>query len=401
MHILHIVASISPESGGPAELIRLLIRHAPPTDSAEVVTLDDPTAPYLRDFDFPIHALGTTPNRWYSPRLIPWLRANRHRFDAALIHGLWQYPGLAARLALKGHIPYAVFPHGMLDPWFKRDHLKHLKKQLYWLLAENWILRSAHRVLFTTQRERDLAAKTFWPSRWTAAVTPLGTEPPPPDFPFRSAAEEPASLPGTATSASTTDALAVFYQRCPGLKDKRFLLFVGRIDAKKGPDLLLRAFVDVCKHQYDLSLLMAGPSDLEYRRQLEIETFSFSTEGRIHWPGLLTGPAKWGALAACDAFILPSHQENFGIAVVEALASGKPVLISDQVNIAPEILADNCGLVEPDTLEGTRRLLQRWLALSPEEKTAMGERARTTFATRYDMRYNTAAILNIFKSKAN
>jgi glycosyltransferase involved in cell wall biosynthesis len=377
MRLLHIVASISPDSGGPTELIRLLIRNAPPTDTAEVVTLDDPSAPFLHDFYFPIHALGTTPKRWYSPRLLSWLRANRHRFDAALIHGLWQYPGLAARLTLKGHIPYAVFPHGMLDPYFKRDRLKHLKKQLYWLLAESWILRSAHRVLFTTSRERDLAANTFWPSSWNATITPLGTEPPP---------------------ADTATLLAAFHQRCPELKDKRFLLYLGRIDPKKGCDLLIRAFASL--NDPNLNLLIAGPDPNHWHHDL-MQSVTPEQADRIHLPGLLTGPAKWGALAACDAFILPSHQENFGIAVVEALASGKPVLISNQVNIAPEIEADHCGFVEPDTLEGTRRLLQRWLALTTEEKTAMGHRALTTFATRYDMRHNTAAILNIFQSETN
>ena len=77
---------------------------------------------------------------------------------------------------------------------------------------------------------------------------------------------------------------------------------------------------------------------------------------RVHWPGMLKGDAKWGAFAVSDAFVLPSHQENFGIAVAEALACGRPVLISDQVNIAPEIEADGCGIVEHDTLEGHHRL---------------------------------------------
>ena len=112
---------------------------------------------------------------------------------------------------------------------------------------------------------------------------------------------------------------------------------------------------------------------------------------------MLKGDAKWGAFAICDAFVLPSHQENFGIAVAEALACGRPVLISDQVNIAPEIAADGCGLVEPDTLEGTTRLLERWLALRPDEREAMRKQALATFAKRYDMRRNCALILRTFE----
>jgi len=114
---------------------------------------------------------------------------------------------------------------------------------------------------------------------------------------------------------------------------------------------------------------------------------------RVHWPGMLKGNAKWGAFAISDAFVLPSHQENFGIAVAEALACGLPVLISDQVNIAPEIEADGCGLVEHDTLEGTINLLERWLALNPDERESMRQQTKLTFAKRYDMRKNSPLIL--------
>jgi glycosyltransferase involved in cell wall biosynthesis len=112
---------------------------------------------------------------------------------------------------------------------------------------------------------------------------------------------------------------------------------------------------------------------------------------------MLKGAAKWGAFFACEAFILPSHQENFGIAVVEALACGKPVLLSNQINIAADIQADGCGLVEGDTLDGTRNLLTRWAALSPEERAAMSSQALRTFAERYDMRLNSEIILRVFK----
>jgi len=141
---------------------------------------------------------------------------------------------------------------------------------------------------------------------------------------------------------------------------------------------------------------MAGPSAGTFTDNLRSLADASAFADRIHWPGMLLGDAKWGAFAACDAFCLPSHQENFGIAVVEALASGKPVLISDQVNIAPDILADGCGFVAPDTLEGTQRTLAEWLKSTEAQRSAMSQQARNAFATRYDMRRNTAAVLRVF-----
>jgi glycosyltransferase involved in cell wall biosynthesis len=103
----------------------------------------------------------------------------------------------------------------------------------------------------------------------------------------------------------------------------------------------------------------------------------------IIWPGMLTGDAKWGALYRAKAFVLPSHQENFGIAVVEALACVTPVLISNQVNIWQEIEADRAGLVANDTLEGTQQLFQKWDNLSPLEKKAMTQAAKDSYSNRF------------------
>jgi len=392
MRILHIVGTISPAAGGPTEVIRMLVRYAPPGDSAELVTLDDPDAPFLAELDFPVRALGSSKPgskkmAWYSPKLIPWLKENRHRFDGIIVHGLWEFTGLAVSLA-HGRTPYVVFPHGMLDPYFKRRHpAKHLKKWLYWLLAEYWTLRRATRVLFTTETERTLAAHSFWLHRWNPLVVALGTEPPPTDTPRL---------------------LAAFYERCPELEGKRFLLFLGRIDPKKGCDILMRAFSLMAVFHQEIDLVMAGPDPKNWRAELEsiLNTFPKTVASgnfgapnvshRVHWPGMLQGDAKWGAFAACEAFILTSHQENFGIAVVEALASGRPVLISDQINIASDVRDDGCGLVQPDTYDGALSLIKWWLGCSPDQRAEMEQRALTTFARRYDMHKNAATILGVF-----
>jgi glycosyltransferase involved in cell wall biosynthesis len=103
----------------------------------------------------------------------------------------------------------------------------------------------------------------------------------------------------------------------------------------------------------------------------------------VTFAGPLYGEEKWGALAAAEVFALPSHQENFGIAVAEALASELPVLLSDKVNIWREIVADGAGLAEPDTMEGAARFLERWLAA---DHAALRAAAARCFAVRFDIR---------------
>jgi len=382
MRILHIVGSISPEAGGPTEAIRMLVRYAPPGYTSELATLDDPDAPYLAALPFPVYAFGSSKKNWYAPKLTAWLRANRDRFDGIMLHGLWEYTGLAVLQAIAGHKPYVVFPHGMLDPYFKKTFpAKHLKKWLYWLAAEFWVLRSAYRVLFTTAVERDLARHSFWLSQWTPMVVALGAEP-------------PLLKPQTSNPQPSTES---FFARCPTAQGKRFLLFLGRIDPKKSCDLLIDAFTAIASQDPELHLVMAGPDPGNWRDQLHAFAELGGVASRVHWPGMLKGEAKRGAFEACEAFVLPSHQENFGIAVVEALSYGKPVLISNPINIAPDVLADGCALVEPDTLEGTKRLLERWLSLSPESRAAMSQQALQTFAARYDMRHNAEVILRVFE----
>ena len=357
MRILHIVSSISPETGGPAEAIRMLIHYAPPGVVSEVATLDDPSASFIPSLPFPIHALGTRRHSWHSPRLTRWLRQNRDRFDGIIVHGLWEYTGLAVRRTIAGRKPYVVFPHGMLDPYFKHAFpLKHLKKWLYWVIAEFWVLRSAYRVLFTTALERDLARQSFSLAKWQPTVCALGAELPPHD---------------------PTISIPAFFDRCPDVEGHRFLLYLGRIDRKKGCDLLLEAFRSLRDLDPKLHLVMAGPDSTGWRNDLKAFTERARIADRVHWPGMLKDEVKWGAFAAAEAFILPSHQENFGIAVVEALACARPVLISNQINISADLAADGCAFVQPDTLEGTKNLLRDWMLLSDEDRQAMSDQKTT------------------------
>ncbi|MGA7886062.1 MAG: glycosyltransferase [Acidobacteriaceae bacterium] len=365
MRILHVISSLNPAHGGPPEVVCQIARASSQIGvDIEVATLDEPAADYLSGLGFPVHALGAGLSGFdFSLRLRRWLRQNVSRFDGLVMHGIWNWPGVAVHAAAHSSgKPYGIFPHGALDPWFNRKYpLKHLKKLIYWPLQYR-VLRDAHRVFFTCESERDLAATSFRPHRWTSEVIQLG-------------ASEPSGDPETQIEA--------WRQRCRELRERRYLLFLGRLHQKKGCDLLLRAFAAAASSTPELHLVMAGPDQLGWQATLQQMAASLGIGDRVHWPGMVTGDAKWGALRAAEAFVLPSHQENFGIVVAESLAVGRPVLISNQVNIWPEVQEEAVGLVDDDTQEGTERLLRHWLELSAAEKEAIAARCYPCYLRRY------------------
>ena len=339
--------------------------------------MDDPGEFYLRGQSFPVHALGPAQGHYrYTPRLGEWLEKNLGRFDGVVIHGLWQYHSYGTYRLVGGRTPYVVFPHGMLDPYFKRTFpMKHLKKQVYWLAREYRVLRDARAVCFTTPIERDSAAGTMWPQRWKTAVVSFGT---------------------TQPTGDPSSQREIFLSRYPGLRERRFFLFLSRIHSKKGCDLLLDAFARVAEAHPDLDLVMAGPDEEGLRPQLETQAGRLGISARVHWTGMLEGDLKWGAFYSADAFVLPSHQENFGVAVVEALACGLPVLISDKVNIWPDIVHDEAGIVNPDTVDGTHRSMSSLLAMQGEERRRMVSNGLACFRSRYEMKRTAQALNELF-----
>jgi glycosyltransferase involved in cell wall biosynthesis len=373
--LLHVIASFSPAMGGTTEGLGKLAESS--ANSVEVLSLDDPGASFVHGHNFPVHALGPAKGSYsYTPRLQPWLRENLTRFDGVAIHGLWEWHSYGTYCVVRKRVPYVVFPHGMLDPYFKRAFpLKHLKKQMYWLAREHRVLRDAKAVCFTTPIERDSSAKTLWPSCWNSTVVSFGTSDPPGD---RASQRE------------------IFLSRYPALRSRRFFLFLSRIHPKKGCDLLLDAFERLAPAHPDLDLVIAGPDETGLRPQLEQQAKRLKIDSRVHWTGMLEGDLKWGAFSAAEAFVLPSHQENFGVSVVEALACEVPVLISDKVNIWPDIAHDEAGIVSPDTAEGTYRSMATLLAMQPEERQRMVSRGLLCFRARYEMTRTAQALNALF-----
>ena len=140
--------------------------------------------------------------------------------------------------------------------------------------------------------------------------------------------------------------------------------------------LLIRAFAGTLARDLSWRLVIAGPDQTGWQKELEALANNLGVADRITWTGMLKGKIKWGSFAASEVFVLPSHQENFGIAVAEAMACGLPVVVSNKVNIWREIAAYRAGMVCEDTFEGTKTALESWADLSAEEIADLRGRAR-------------------------
>jgi glycosyltransferase involved in cell wall biosynthesis len=391
MNVLRVIASMDPASGGPCQGIRNAIPQLQKLGvKNEVVCLDSPGAAYIKNDSFTIHAIGPSKGPWQSgEHLIPWLLSNLNRFDAIVVHGLWLYHGYAVRKALKkfkeamhvknngfGMPKLFVMPHGMLDPYFQKAEgrkLKAFRNWLYWKIIESKLVNEADGVLFTCETELLLARRTFKP--------------------YKPKKELNVGYGIAAPSAFDPSFIDAFQLKCKGLNNAPYLLFLSRIHEKKGVDLILNAYAKAIREAIRNSkvlpngdaresasfpkLVLAGPGmDTPFGEKIKkLKETDPLLDNNVFFPGMLSGDAKWGALYGCEFFILPSHQENFGIAVAEALACGKAVLISDQVNIWREIQNDGAGFVEEDTLEGTQKLIKRFANLQADERAVLRQKA--------------------------
>jgi glycosyltransferase involved in cell wall biosynthesis len=398
MKLLHVITSMSPENGGPAQGIRTLNNAMLEMGvTREVACVDSPDSAYLGNDSFKIHALGPAKGPWcYSPELIGWLKNNILRFDVVMINGLWLYQSHATWKAIKilkkeaAGKPFPrilVMPHGMLDPYFQRASgrkLKAIRNWLYWKLIESKVINDADGLLFTCETELLLARETFKP--------------------YRPKKEYNVGY-GVANPQPYNDSLsAAFNQLCPGLNGAPYLLFLSRLHQKKGVDLLIKAYINLHKNQANKTipkLVIAGPGldtpfGIMIQQLLENEP---EIKKNIFFPGMLTGDAKWGAFYGCEAFVLPSHQENFGIAVAEALACGKPVLISNQVNIWREIMESGGGFIDNDDQEGVNKILKKWIALDIEEKAQMNNKALSSFQQYFTINKAAHSFFNAFANR--
>ena len=385
---------MDPVTGGVAQTIRNLLPVMEYMGvRSEVLCFDAPSSTASPiDEGCIIHRIGPSIGRWGRVKgFYQWLDGHADRFDVILLHGLWLYNGYAYTKWLRQRnrksdlrIPRTwIMPHGMLDPWFQRApgrRIKSVRNLIYWLMIESRTISSSDLLIFTSEAEQQKASRSFPLYRYKrTAIVPLGV----PD-------------PFVDKRVDRSDAVHL-----PFLNDA-FILALGRIDAKKGFDILPNVWSLLTEDPMYASrlpvLVIAGPGwESEYGIRLKQKINALDLGDRIKTMGMLQGAAKWAALRSCEALIMPSHQENFGLVAAEALACGKPVLLSDQVDIQADIIAGDAGFSDNDTVAGIKRILTRWVDLQPEEKERMKSSARTLFLDRFSIAQTASRLIGLLK----
>ena len=336
MRVLHVIPSVAPRYGGPSRAVIEMCR-ALRQDGVDtlIATTDADGGGHLsvelgRPVSFSDVPAIFFPRQWseaykYSRPLARWLEENVRDFDVVHIHAVFSHACLTASRACRHHgVPYVVRPLGTLDPWSLRQ--KRFRKRVFWYLGVRRMLMRAATIHYTTQSERELVAESFELERGT--VIPLGVE---------------ERLLAVTKAAENSTVEAESFDGHP------YALVLSRLHRKKGLELLLPAFLSLVKRPEfaEWRLVLAGDGDAGYVASLRQLAQAGAGNGHVIFAGWLGGARRQAVLQQSSLLALTSYQENFGLCAIEALACGVPVLISPQVNLAPEIEAAGAGWVVP------------------------------------------------------
>lgn len=358
MKILQIVPSISLIYGGPSQMVlglssalselgvKVTILTTDSNGDTGQAPLDVPIGEAIQQDGYEIIYFRCSPFRRYkfSLGLLSWLATHAAEYDIAHIHALFSpVSTAAAAIARSCHLPYILRPLGTLDPADLQK--KRFLKKIYGNLLEKPNIAGAAGLHFTSEQEARVSFR--YGVKTHDLVIPLGVD-------------LPQTLPSYGQGKNQL-----------GIKsDQPLLLFMSRIDPKKGLDLLIPALETLLKDGFNFHFVLAGanPQDPIYEQQIcdQIKTSKLGESSTI--TGFIQGQFKLELLRDADLFILPSYYENFGIAVAEAMFIGTPVVISNQVYIWDEIEKAAAGWVTDCTIEGLTQTLRLALQDAVERK---------------------------------
>ncbi len=381
MKVLHVIPSIAAVRGGPTQVVLNLARalrdrgvevEIATTNDSGATVLDVPLAQRSDYQGLPVWffprfggerpgvALGGDRGFLFSGPWTRWLWQNLRHYDVLDHHYLFSYgPSCAAAIARWQRIPYTVRTMGQLAPWALAQSRR--KKQLYSALLERRNLNRAAAVHCTSDGEAQ-DARNFGVTAPTL-VLPLGVR----------------------AGSPIPEAGRQLRQRYGIPAERPIVLFLSRLHYKKRPELLIAALCRLHARLPDqpFHLLLAGSAaEASYETSLRQQVSQAGLGDRVTFAGFLAGAEKDLALQGSDLFALPSYAENFGIAVAEALAVGLPVVVTPEVQIAPEIAAAGAGLTVAGEAAAWQAALSQLLA-NPQQRQDLGARGRELAAQRY------------------
>jgi glycosyltransferase involved in cell wall biosynthesis len=353
MRVLHVIPDLAPETGGPVTAVLGLAEAQAAIGHEVCIASSDygmDSTPSLNGVEFKLFPCRYDTWRWV-PELGRYLEKSIRNYDVVTIESLWQYTTFTAgRVCRAAGIPYVISPNGMLDAWSLSQ--KAWKKRPYMALVERPTLLGANAIHLTSEGELNHSHLNKW--QVPKIVIPLGLP-----------KSKYLDLPNEGD----------FFKRYPELSGKQIVLFLGRLHYKKQPDIVIRAFHQACQHRPDTQLVLAGAGEQSYLERLHEVVKSLGIGERVLFTGILKGEAVKEAYRAASIFILPSWQENFGLSMVEAMAAECPVIVSDYMDLAPDILQAGAGLVvSPETNETAEAIAQ--LLSADDMRRAMGRRGR-------------------------
>ena len=389
MKILHVIPSVAPIRGGPSEVILATVKALRSLGvEAEIVTTND-NGPDLLDVPTGVRLEYQEVPVWFFPRFSPpinflrefafssrltsWLWQNAARYDLLHIHAIFSYAStLAMVIARHQNIPYVVRPLGLLCQWSLQQ--SKLRKQIYLTLIERANLNNSCGLHLTAQKEKEeisslnLKAPNF--------IIPHGVPIPPTISDAPQLLRQKLQLP---------EAVApTFWNQIPAGKrtktDEPIILFMSRLHPKKALDYLIPALGKLVDQQF--TFIIAGSGSPPYETQIDELLVKAGIYPRTRRLGFVQGELKDLLLQGADLFTLTSHSENFGIAVVEALAAGLPVVITPGVPLANVVEREGVGYVTTLDVERIASSIAGALH-SPEARKGMGERARQLVAEQY------------------
>jgi glycosyltransferase involved in cell wall biosynthesis len=349
MKILHLVG-FYPEIGGPfAATKELLIKLYEKGISVKVLSpipknYDKEKLNFIKDLPFEVEYIEEQLPRFIIPsfslRFISRIKELHRSYDLLHLAGIFDFYSIPV---VSMDLKFIYSSRGtFMKEAYKMRKFKKLKKDFYMSIVGKKILKKAKRIHLLTQEEKEHFLEFYPEFEYKIRVIPNGLD-----------------LSLFKANFNKSDLI----KKYPHLKDKKIILFLSRINWKKGLDILIPAFAKLHNEDKKYHLLIVGKDDGDsFEKRVRQWVNEYGLTDAVTFTGLLTGKDKLIAFYGSDVFVLPSYSENFGVAVVEAMACGVPIVVSDKVGISKEIMQYNAGTIVKTNVEdvynGIRNVFQ-------------------------------------------